>query len=402
MAHDAGSPLMLAAKPPVESAGEAAAIALMRQGLLHRYSEASSGHAPAAELEQAFARSLGVPYCVGMNSCGSTLFAALHACDLRPGEPVLTSCFTLSPVPGAIVHAGGRPLLVDCTDDYTLDFDDLERKAANSSARILLVSHMRGHLCDMERLTEICSRRGLTLVEDCAHTMGATWNGRPSGTWGLMGCFSLQSYKHVNAGEGGLLVTADADCAARAILLSGSYMFFDTHLARPDLTVFERWRRVTPNCSLRLSNLAAAVALPQLGETLAHRIDAWNTRYAWVATALSGTPHVRLPRKDEKAFRVGSSLQFNFIGLTRADMTAVVAHAQQLGLPLKWFGAEQAKGYTSTWRDWCFGGPDVQLPTAERVIEGLCDLRIPLTLTEDEAARIGTIVRTSVRSVVGV
>ncbi len=73
---------------------------------------------------------LGVRYCVAMNSCGSTMFVALKSAGVRPGDAVLSNCFTLAPVPGAIAHAGARPVLVDVTDDYTIDLDDLERKAA--------------------------------------------------------------------------------------------------------------------------------------------------------------------------------------------------------------------------------------------------------------------------------
>ena len=82
---------------------------------------------------------------------------------------------------------------------------------------------MRGHICDMDRLSSLCRDHGITLIEDCAYTMGAAWNGRATGTWGQAGFFSLQSYKHTNAGEGGLLVTNDPDVAAQAILYSGSW-----------------------------------------------------------------------------------------------------------------------------------------------------------------------------------
>ena len=93
---------------------------------------------------------------------------------------------------------------------------------------------MRGHLCDMDRLVPICDRRGVALIEDCAHTMGATWRGRRSGSFGLAGCFSTQTYKHMNSGEGGLLVSDDAEFMARATILSGSYMLYARHGAGPE------------------------------------------------------------------------------------------------------------------------------------------------------------------------
>ena len=150
------------------------------------------------------------------------------------GDAVLTNAFTLAPVPGAVAAVGARPVLVEVTEDLVLDLDDLAVKAAASDARAMLLSHMRGHLCDMDRLVAICDGAGLPLIEDCAHTMGARWRGRRSGSFGLAGCFRTQTYKHMNSGEGGLLVSDDADFMARATILSGSYMLYGRHGAGPE------------------------------------------------------------------------------------------------------------------------------------------------------------------------
>ena len=104
---------------------------------------------------------------------------ALKAAGIKPGDAVLSNCFTLAPVPGAIAHAQASPVLVDVADDYTIDLDDLDRKAVASGAKTLLLSHMRGHIYDMDRLTEICLRHGVQVIEDCAHTMGPPGAARP-------------------------------------------------------------------------------------------------------------------------------------------------------------------------------------------------------------------------------
>ena len=208
-----------------------------------------------------------------MNSCRSTMFVALKAAGVQPGDRVLTNCFTLAPEPGAIAHALAEPVLMDVTDDYLIDLADLGRKIVASGARTLLLSHMRGHICNMERLAALCQQHQVQLkvqlIEDCAHTMGAAWNGRAAGRWGRAGCFSLQSYKHANAGEGGLLVSDDDDLAAQAVLMSGSYMLYRSHLARPDDAAFERWKYKTPNFSLRMGNLGGLCDL-RLPLTLSH------------------------------------------------------------------------------------------------------------------------------------
>jgi len=377
----------LTAQEPIPEAGVSAALALLQSGKMHRYGEASGVPAEAALLETEFAASVNRRYAVGMNSCGSTMFVALKCLDVGAGDVALSNCFTLAPVPGAVAHAGATLRLVDVTDDLTIDLDDLERKAA-AGAKVLLLSHMRGHIADMDRVAAICERHRIALVEDCAHTMGAGWDGRPTGTFGAVGCFSLQSYKHANGGEGGLLVTDDDDIAARAILHSGSYMHWRGHASRPGDDVFERWKYVTPNFSLRLSNLVAAIVRPQLGASLADRCARWNQRYHWLAEGLARLPGVSVPRRPPQEQYVQSSIQFHVRGRTPARMQRFTAAAAERGVNVKWFGADEPLGFTSQWTSWRFADLRQDLPNAARVLAGLCDVRIPLVLREADCAAI--------------
>jgi dTDP-4-amino-4,6-dideoxygalactose transaminase len=383
--------LDLSAPPDVPEAAITAALALLRGGWLHRYGETLGDSSDAALLEAEFAAQIGARYCVGVNSCGSAMFLALRGSGVAPGDRVLTNGFTLSPVPGAIAHAGAEPVIVEITPDLVLDFDDLARKARASGARHLLLSHMRGHMADMPKLMVLCDDLGLTVIEDCAHTMGAAWAGHPAGRFGRAGCFSLQSYKHVNAGEGGLIVTDDADLAAQAVLASGSYMLFAQHRARPSEDVFARWKNVTPNFSLRLSNLAAALARPQL-PLLAERAGIWRDRYARLARALSTVPGIRLPHRPAEEQHVPSSIQFALPGLDAAAFPRFLASCRARGVYLKWFGAEAAEGYTSAPRHWRYLRDAPSLPRTEAVLATLCDMRIPLSLPADACEDIAAIV----------
>ncbi len=385
--------LDLTKQEAIPEAGIQAALALFQSGKLHRYGETGAKPSEASALEAEFAAELGQPYCVAMNSCGSTMFVALKAAGVEPGDLVLSNCFTLAPVPGAIAHAGAKPVLVDVTDDYTIDLADLDRKAASTGAKTLLLSHMRGHICNMDALMAIALHHGIQVIEDCAHTMGASWKGKPTGTWGRAGCFSLQSYKHANAGEGGLLVTADPDIAARAILYSGSYMLYASHLARPDAEVFERWKYITPNFSLRMSNVAAAVARPQFGAVLADRCQRWNLRYGWMAEALGNSRHIRLPHRPPEEGYVASSLQFSAVDLPAATIERFIAGCAARGVHVKWFGAETPVGFTSVWSHWRYFGEPQDLPNAERVLGGLCDIRLPLSLSQTDCEAIAATIR---------
>ncbi len=376
---------------PIPEAGIEAALAVLRHGRLHRYNTAPGELAEAALLEEEFAALTGAKYCLAVASGGYALGCALRAVGMRAGEPVLTNAFTLAPVPGAIAAAGGRPVFVEVTDDLVLDFAHLEAQARATGARLLMLSHMRGHLCDMEALVALCARLGVTIIEDCAHTMGAAWNGVPSGRHGLIGCYSMQTYKHINAGEGGFLISDDADVMARAILLSGSYMLYARHRAAPPPEVFEAIRLETPNVSGRMDNLRAAILRPQL-PLLAGRVARWAALYRVLEAGLEQTPGLRLIPRPAAESWVGSSFQFSLPGWSDTRIAAFLARCGARGVELKWFGADQPVAFTSRYDHWHYAKP-TPLPQTDRVLKGLIDMRLPLTFTEADAAQIARIIR---------
>lgn len=381
----------LSQPPGIPDAARARVAELLDSGWLHRYGETLGDASDVSLLEDEFAERLGMKYCVAANSCGSTMFLALICAGVTPGCKVLMNAFTLAPVPGAIAHAGAEPVLVEITPDLTIDLADLEAKAEASGARFLLLSHMRGHSVDMGALMALTDRLGITVIEDCAHTMGASWAGQASGSFGKVGCFSLQAYKHANGGEGGLLVTNDADIAARAILYSGSYMLYRQHRRRPPDAVFERWKDVTPNFSLRMSNLVAAIVRPQLA-VLEERARIRNDRHDRLAAGLRRIDRVRLPHRPQAEAYVQSSIQFSVEGLDEAAFDGFMNACRGRGVYLKWFGNREATGYTSLSEQWRYL-QDAHTPRHTRaILERLCDMRIPLRLSVADCDTIATII----------
>jgi len=266
----------------------------MASGRLFRYGEAGAEELDVAELEREFAELLGVRYCVALNSCGASLAVALKAAGVSVGDPVLMNAFTLAPVPGAVSHVGAEAVFVDVDENYRIDLASLRAAHARTGARWLMLSYMRGHVPDMTAVMELCDELAITVIEDCAHTMGAGWNGQATGTFGRVACFSTQTFKHVNSGEGGLLVTNDEDIAAKAVLLSGSYMLYAQHGAAPGPEVFDRHRLQMPNWSMRMSGLAGALVRSQLG-LLDDRAAQWRHRYQRLAAGLAHHGSIRMP-----------------------------------------------------------------------------------------------------------
>jgi dTDP-4-amino-4,6-dideoxygalactose transaminase len=380
---------------PIPDEAIEAAVAVMRSGRLHRYNTAPGELAETVLLEQEFAAQMGAKYCLAVASGGYALATALRAVGVKPGDRVLTNAFTLAPVPGAIAAVSAVPVFVGVTEALVIDLEDLAAKA--DQADVLLLSHMRGHLADMEALMAICDAAGVTVIEDCAHTMGAAWKGVASGTQGRVGCYSCQTYKHVNSGEGGLLITDDAEVAARAVILSGSYMMYERHLAGPPKEAFETIRYETPNISGRMDNLRAAILRPQLRD-LARQCARWNERYAEIEKGLRDTPGLTVIDRPAEETIVGSSIQFLLQGWDGEAVQQVLSRCLARGVELKWFGSAEPVGFTSRYDSWCYVDAP-PMPHSDAVLAGIVDMRVPLTFSLADCALIARIIKAEVGAV---
>lgn len=380
---------------PIPQAGIDAAVAVMTHGRLHRYNTVDGEVAEAALLEEEFAALTGAKYCLAVASGGYAMTTALRACGVGHGDKVLTNAFTLAPVPGAIAAVGATPIYVGVTEGLVIDLDDLAAKL--DQANVLLLSHMRGHICDMEALMAMCDASGVTVIEDCAHTMGAHWNGTPSGRWGKFGCYSCQTYKHVNSGEGGVLVCDDAEGMARAIMLSGSYMLFDRHRAAPPPEAFAQIKYDTPNISGRMDNLRAAILRPQLAD-LQTQCDRWNALYRVVEQGLTNVPGLSLVARPESEGFVASSFQFLLLDWTPDAVQQVISRCAARGVELKWFGGAEPVGFTSRYDSWRYAS-SIPMPTTDRILAGLVDMRLPLTFSQQDCDLIARIIRSEVAAV---
>lgn len=380
---------------PIPDSAIAAAVEVMQSGRLHRYNLVGDEDGHVAALEREFAAYVGSRYCLAVTSGGYALATALRALGVQPGETVLTNAFTLAPVPGAIASTGAVPSFVGVTKELTIDLDDLEAKAP--TARFLLLSHMRGHICDMDRLMDICNAHDVQVIEDCAHTMGGAWRGTPSGRHGVIGCYSTQTYKHMNSGEGGLLVSDDTKIMARATMLSGSYMLFEKHGAGPDAAEYDQVKYSTPNVSGRMDHLRAAILRPQLAD-LPTQCARWNERYQIVEEGIRGTPGmIVIDRPDEETF-VGSSIQFLLLDWSRAKIQKALDRCAARGVELKWFGGAEPTGFTSRYDSWRYA-PSEPMPKTDRILKGIIDMRLPLTFSADDCALIARIIREEVGAV---
>ena len=361
---------------PIPAAARAEVERLLETGDLFRYTAPED--APVALLEREFAEMLGAKYALAVASCSAALFLSLKALDLPRGARVLIPAFTFAAVPSAIVHADCTPVLVECGENYRIDLGDFDAKLDGADA--IMISHMRGHTSDMDAIMARADARGLPVIEDAAHSLGTTWGGRNIGTIGRIGCFSFQSYKLLNAGEGGMLVTDDADLVARAVIMSGAYEH--NWKKHPVLQApFARWQNRLPLYNTRLSNLSAALVRAQLPE-VPRRVRDGRRNHDHVAGLLNASPWLSVPDPLAQERRAPDSIQFNLVGMGDGDAAAFAAEAASRGVAVQVFGAN-ADNARAFW-NWGFLGETPALPKTRAMLMRACDVRLPARLTLDE------------------
>ena len=348
---------------------------LLTSGDLFRYTAAAD--APVSLLEAEFAALMGSRFALAVSSCSAALFLSLKALDLPRDARVLIPGFTFAAVPSSVIHADCLPVLCEVGDNYRIDMADFAAKLPGCQA--VIVSHMRGHTSDMDAIMALCDAAGVPVIEDAAHSLGTTWNGEKIGTIGAIGCFSFQSYKMINAGEGGIMITDDADLVARAIIMSGAYEHnWKKHPVLQD--AFATHQNRLPLYNLRLSNLSAAVIRPQLPH-LARRVVDGRRNHDHVAALLAQSPHIDVPAPLPGEERAPDSIQFNLVDLDDVQVATFVAEAAMLGVKVQVFGAS-ADNARAFW-NWQFVPDLPELPQTRAMLMRACDVRLPVHLTMD-------------------
>ncbi|MCA0957114.1 aminotransferase class I/II-fold pyridoxal phosphate-dependent enzyme [Mameliella alba] len=371
---------------PIPAEARAEIDRLLHSGDLFRYTAPED--APVALLEREFADFMGTKYALAVSSCSAALFLSLEALNLPKGARVMIPGFTFAAVPSSIVHAGLVPVLCEVGENYRIDMRDFAARLPGVEA--VIISHMRGHTSDMDTILALCAEADVPVIEDAAHSLGTTWHGRKIGTLGRIGCFSFQSYKLVNAGEGGILVTDDADLVARAVILSGAYEHaWKKHLRPGDNSAeleaaFARWQNKLPLYNLRMSNLSAAVIRPQLPH-IDRRVNDGRRNHDHVAARINESPWIEVPDKLGPEERAPDSLQFNLTGMDDAEVRAFAEAAEAEGVKVQVFGLSRDNA-RAFW-NWQFLPEMPELPQTRAMLMRACDTRLParLTLTDCDA-----------------
>jgi dTDP-4-amino-4,6-dideoxygalactose transaminase len=246
-------------------------------------------------LERVVAEYLGVDHVVAVSSCSEAMFLALVALGVGPGDEVITSSLTFASTVHAIIHVGATPVLADIEPE-TLGLDPAAVAArVGPRTRALLPVHFGGQACRIMDICEIAARRNLAVVEDAAHSFGATVEGRPLGAFGDATAFSFYATKNITTGEGGAVSTGDGELAARLRLWSYHGMSRDSWNRYADRGSWY-YQVEVPGYKCNMSDVLAALGLSQM-----EKIDRLLSRRRAIAARydelLSGSEFFELPRE---------------------------------------------------------------------------------------------------------
>jgi perosamine synthetase len=218
-------------------------------------------------------------------TCNGTvaLHLALTGLGIGPGDEVIVPSLTYVATANAVVYCGARPVFADSQPDtWCLSVPSVARLLTSRTKAVIPV-HLYGHPCDMEPLMELARRKGLWVIEDCAEALGATYQGRPVGSFGTVSTFSFYGNKLVTTGEGGMVVTDDEPLADQLRLLRGQGMDPQRRYWHPIV-----------GFNYRMTNIAAALGLAQM-ERFNRLLQDRKRIAAWYNERLCHIPHLRLP-----------------------------------------------------------------------------------------------------------
>jgi len=230
------------------------------------------------KFEEMFKEYKGTRYAVALNSCTAALHLAMLVVGIKPDDEVIIPTMTFAATANAVIHAGARPVFVDCErDTMNIDPEDIKRKITPKTKAILPV-HFAGRACNMDAIMDIAESHHLKVVEDCAHAVETEYHGKKAGTFGDIGCFSFYVTKNIVTGEGGMVITDNEDYANQIKILALHGMSKDAWKRFSD-SGYKHYQVVYAGFKYNMMDIQAAIGihqLPRVDEYWKRRQKIWD------------------------------------------------------------------------------------------------------------------------------
>jgi len=327
--------------------------------------------AAVGEFEERFAALAGCRHAIGVNSGTDALRLALKAVGVGPGDEVITAANTFIATVGAIADTGARTAFVDCTDDLCMDVERL-KAAITSRTKAVVPVHMSGAMVDMPRLLAITQPRRIAVIEDACQAIKSSFDGRPAGSWGTAGTFSLHPLKFLNIWGDGGVITTDDDALAKHVRLLRNH-----GLESRDVVVLL-------GCNSRLDTLQAIVALHVIEQ--ADWISQQRRKNAaFYDRALAGIPRLELLPRNPRvthSYVTYQVLAEERDALLRCCLERAIECKVHYPIPLYWQEGLRHLGYRPG-----------DFPVTDRHARSTLTLPVHQYLTDDQLAFVVDTIR---------
>lgn len=362
------------------------------------------------QFQASFAEAVGSPHALAVNSCTAALHLAIRALGIKPNQGVLIPAHTFAATAEVVLYEGGVPVLVDCdADTLNMDLADAQRKLLMANRGELPVEvteivgmmpvHFGGRMIDMDRVGQFAKQHRLWVVEDAAHAFPAAYYSKQSGKMVRCGestadatCFSFYANKTITTGEGGMIVTSDAELAE--------------HIQRMSLHGLSSnaWRRFEQSASwdyqilemgykYNLTDVAAAIGLKQLERAEELRLDRQSIATQYLQE-FANVEELQLPADDSD--RIHSwhlfpiQLRLDALSLDRNQFCERLAE-KGIGFSVHWRPLHKHSLYSG------FGWTGADVPVVDAAWPRLISLPIFSGLTQAEASRVVDVVKDTIQ-----
>ena len=344
-----------------------------------------------ARLEELIREYTGAPHTVAVNSCTAALHLSLLAAGVGPGDEVITTPMTFCATANSIIHAGGRPVFVDCDRDTQLIDPSQIEAAITPRTKAIVPVHFAGRVCDMTTISAIARRHGLRVIEDAAHALEGRYDGHKVGTMSDMTCFSFYVTKNVTTGEGGMVATADPELADRIKIQALHGMSRDAWKRFSDAG-YKHYEVVSPGFKYNMMDLQAAIGIHQFDHVevwLDRRNEIWQ-RYS---DELADLP-IGIPPRDDPRSRHARHLYTLMIdpdksGVTRDEFMSRM-HARNIGTGVHYIGVHLHPWYREN-----LGTKAEDFPNATWISERTVSIPLTPHLQDEDVTDVIAAVRES-------
>ena len=280
--------------------------------------------AKVATFEREFARRMQARFALAVTSGSAALQTAVAACGIGPGDEVILPTWTWHSCFNAIVLAGALPVFAEIDESFNIDPGDIESKITPQTKLIMAV-HLQGNPADMDRILPIAKRHGIRVLEDCAQSVGASYKGRPVGSMGDIGIYSLQLNKTITSGEGGAVVTNDP------LLFERASRYHDLGALRPLHEQVAGGVKADSfvGSQFRMSEFTGGVLVAQLRK-LDRIVDSVRSNARRVYDGIRDLPGVKLRQLPDPHGELGSAVFMGFESKAQCDRYRAAMKAENV------------------------------------------------------------------------